>query len=170
MSGPVDHDSYSDAYLKDVLEGVRSIAVVGASDNPLRASHFVMKYLGEKGYTIIPINPGQAGKEILGNRVYASLSDLPAPPDMVDVFRNSEAAGGVVDEAIAIGAKVVWLQLGVRNDDAARRAEAAGLRVVMDRCPKIEYQRLFGEIGRIGVNSNIITTKKRPVKPVKKLI
>lgn len=165
-----DHDHYSDAFLKDVLARVRSIAVVGASDDPVRASYFVMKYLKEKGFRIIPVNPKLAGGTILGEPVHASLTDLPEPADMVDIFRNPAAAAGVTDEAIAHGAKVVWMQLGVRNDEAARRAEAAGLTVVMNRCPKMEYQRLFGEIGRIGVNSNIIVTKKRPVKAVKKLI
>lgn len=165
-----DHDHYSDAFLQEVLARLRSIAVVGASDDPVRASYFVMKYLKEKGFRIIPVNPKLAGGTILGEPVYASLKDLPEPADMVDIFRNPAAAAGVTDEAIAHGAKVVWMQLGVRNDEAARRAEAAGLTVVMNRCPKMEYQRLFGEIGRIGVNSNIIVTKKRPVKAVKKLI
>lgn len=165
-----DHDHYSDAFLKELLARVRSIAVVGASDDPVRASYFVMKYLKEKGFRIIPVNPKLAGGTILGEPVYASLKDLPEPADMVDIFRNPTAAAGVTDEAIAHGAKVVWMQLGVRNDEAARRAEEAGLTVVMNRCPKMEYQRLFGEIGRIGVNSNIIVTKKRPVKAVKKLI
>lgn len=166
----MSHGSYSDEHLRGILEGVRSIAVVGASDNPVRASFFVFKYLKDKGYRMIPVNPVLAGKEILGERVYASLADLPEAPDMVDIFRNSEAAGAITDEAVAKGAKIVWMQFNVRNEAAAARAEAAGLTVVMDRCPKVEYQRLFGEIGRIGINSDVITTKKRPVKPVKKLI
>ncbi|MGQ9370185.1 CoA-binding protein [Azospirillum sp. ST 5-10] len=172
MSGerPVDHDSYSDDFIRGVLERVRSIAVVGASDDPVRASYFVLKYLKDKGYRMIPVNPKLAGREILGERAYAALAELPEPPDMVDIFRNARAADGIVDEAIAAGAKVVWMQLGVRNDAAARRAEAAGLTVVMNRCPKIEYQRLFGEIGRIGVNSNVLFGAKRPVKSFKKLI
>lgn len=172
MSGTVtDHDHYSDAFLKGVLDSVRTIALVGASDDPVRASYFVMKYLTEKGYRVIPVNPKLAGTTLMGEPVYARLADLPLTVDMVDVFRNSAAAAGVTEEAIAHGARVVWMQLGVRNDEAAAKAEAAGLTVVMNRCPKMEYQRLIGEIGRIGVNSNIITTAKgRPLKTVKKLI
>ncbi|AWK87229.1 CoA-binding protein [Azospirillum thermophilum] len=165
------HGAYSDAFLKEVLGGVKSIAVVGASADPVKASYFVMKYLRDKGYRIIPINPKLAGQTILDLPVYAALKDLPEPPDMVDVFRNSAAAAGVTDEAIAAGARVVWMQLGVRNDEAAAKAEAAGLTVVMDRCPKMEIQRLFGEIGRIGVNSNVLRTRKlAPQKSFKKLI
>lgn len=162
---------YTDAFLRGVLESAKSIAVVGASADPVKASFFVMKYLRDKGYTVIPVNPKMAGQTILGLAVYASLADLPEPPDMVDIFRNSAAAGGVTDEAIAAGAKVVWMQLGVRNDEAAARAQAAGLTVVMDRCPKMEIQRLYGEIGRIGVNSNVLVTRRRaPTKSFKKLI
>ena len=165
------HDDYSDDVIKDVLERVKTIAVVGASNDPVKASFFVQKYLREKGYRIIPVNPKLAGQTILGETVYASLKDLPEPPDMVDVFRNAKAAAGVTEEAIAAGAKVVWMQLGVRNDEAAAKAEAAGLTVVMNRCPKIEVQRLFHEIGRIGVNSNILTSKKTaPAKSFKKLM
>ncbi len=162
---------YTDAFLRDVLENAKSIAVVGASADPVKASFFVMKYLRDKGYQVIPVNPKMAGQTILGLPVYASLKDLPEPPDMVDIFRNSAAAGGVTDEAIAVGAKVVWMQLGVRNDEAAARAQAAGLTVVMDRCPKMEIQRLYGEIGRIGVNSNVLVTRRMaPTKSFKKLI
>ncbi|MBP2297814.1 CoA-binding protein [Azospirillum picis] len=162
---------YTDAFLRGVLDRVKSIAVVGASADPVKASFFVMKYLRDKGYEVIPINPKLAGQTILGLTVHAGLKDLPEPPDMVDVFRNSAAAGGVTDEAIAAGAKVVWMQLGVRNDEAAARAEAAGLTVVMDRCPKMEIQRLYGEIGRIGVNSNVLMARRRaPTKSFKKLI
>ncbi len=168
MSG---HDSYTDAFIRGVLERVRSVAVVGFSNNPVKASYFVAKYLRDKGYTVYPVNPGIAGQEALGLTVHASLKDLPAPPDMVDIFRNAQAASGVTDEAIAAGARVVWMQLGVRNDEAAARAEAAGLTVVMDRCPKIEYQRLFGEIGRIGVNSDVLVNKKQKLtRTFKKLI
>ncbi|GLR81426.1 CoA-binding protein [Azospirillum oryzae] len=162
---------YTDAFLRGVLENAKSIAVVGASADPVKASFFVMKYLRDKGYRVIPVNPKMAGQTILGLPVYASLKDLPEPPDMVDIFRNSTAAGGVTDEAIAAGAKVVWMQLGVRNDEAAARAQAAGLTVVMDRCPKMEIQRLYGEIGRIGVNSNVLVTRRMaPTKSFKKLI
>src|SRR3984957_17250329 len=134
--------SYSDAKIRSILERVRTIALVGASPNWNRPSYFVMKYLQGKGYRVIPVNPGTAGKEQLGEKVYASLRDIPDKVDMVDVFRASDQVGPIVDDAIAIGAKVVWMQLGVRNDEAAVRAEAAGIEVIMDRCPKIEFGRL----------------------------
>ena len=140
----MNHDSYPDYYIADILRSTKVIALVGASPNPERPSHRVMAFLLRKGYRVIPVNPGQAGKEILGQPVVARLADIVEPIDMVDVFRNSEAAADAVDEAVAIGAKVVWLQLGVRNDAAAARAEAAGLKVVMNRCPKIEWPRLIG--------------------------
>jgi uncharacterized protein len=166
----VDHDNYTDAYLAGILAQVRTIALVGASTNWNRPSYFVMKYLQSKGYRVIPVNPGAAGQELLGEKVHARLEDIGEPVDMVDIFRNSEAAGAITDEAIRIGAKVVWMQIQVRNDAAAERAERAGLRVVMNRCPKIEVMRLHGEIGGNGINSNVITNRKRPVKPVKKLM
>jgi uncharacterized protein len=157
---PADHDHYSDGFLRDVLRRVRIIAMVGASPNWNRPSYFAMKYLQHKRYRVIPVNPAAAGKTILGETVYASLKDIPEKVDMVDIFRNSEAAGPITDEAIAIGAKVVWMQLGVRNDAAAKRAEDAGLVVVMNRCPKIEYGRLHGELSWGGINSGIITAKR----------
>jgi predicted CoA-binding protein len=138
----MDHETYSDAYLRDILTSVRTIAVVGASPRGERPSHGVMAYLQRQGYRAIPVNPNAAGIKINGETVYAKLADVPEPIDMVDVFRRSEMAGGVVDEAIAAGAKVVWMQLGVRDDDAAARAEAHGLQVVMNRCPAIEIPRL----------------------------
>jgi predicted CoA-binding protein len=138
----LDHESYPDDYLHGILESVRTIAVVGASPRRERPSHGVMAYLQRRGYRTIPVNPNAAGGTINGERCYASLAEVPEPIDMVDVFRRKEAAGGVVDEAIAIGAKVVWMQLGVRDDAAAVRAEARGLRVVMNRCPAIEIPRL----------------------------
>lgn len=140
----MDHSSYSDDYIRTILDEVKTIAVVGASNKPERASYRVAEYLINQGYHVIPVNPGQAGGEILGQTVAASLADIDEPIDMVDVFRNSAAAGGVTDEAIAAAAKVVWMQLGVVNEDAAKRAEGAGLKVVMDRCPKIELPRLRG--------------------------
>jgi uncharacterized protein len=139
----MNHDAYSDDYIHTILTTNKVFAVVGASSNPLRPSHIVQQYLLNKGYQVIPVNPGLASSEILGQKVYAALKDIPEPVDIVDIFRNSEAALGVTHEAIAIGAQVVWMQLGVRNDTAAGLAEAAGLRVVMNRCPKIEYGRLF---------------------------
>ena len=143
------HDFYSDDYIRGVLAGVKRIAMVGASANPVRRSHAVLKYLSERGFAVLPINPALAGGAILGLPVYASLADAPGPIDMVDVFRKSEAAGAVVDDALALDPlpRVVWMQLGVRDDAAAARAEAKGVQVVMDRCPKIEYGRLFSEIG-----------------------
>lgn len=138
----MDHNSYSDDYLRDILSGHRTFAVVGASANPTRPSFAVASYLLAHGFNVIPINPGHAGREILGQRVYGCLSDIPGPVEVVDVFRKSEAVPDVVRNAIAIGAKVVWMQLGVHHAEAAQAAEAAGLRVVMNRCPKIEYERL----------------------------
>lgn len=166
----MDHDRYTDDHLRDVLTSVRSLAVVGLSPNWNRPSFFVAKYLQGKGYRILPVNPAAAGETILGAPCVATLADLAETPDMVDVFRNSEAAGPIADEAIRIGAKVLWMQIGVRNDAAAARAEAAGLRVIMNRCPKIEYSRLFGELGWQGINSGIVTTKRRPVKPARPLM
>jgi predicted CoA-binding protein len=163
----VSADSYPDAYIREVLTSVKTIAMVGASANPARPSYLVLKYLSQRGYTMAPINPGLAGKTLLGLPVYASLAEAPQPIDMVDVFRNSEAAGGVVDEALALATppKVIWMQLGVRNDEAAARAQAQGVKVVMNRCPKIEYGRLSGEIGWSGVNSRIISARKPVAGP-----
>jgi predicted CoA-binding protein len=161
----MNHDSYSDAYIRDILSRYRSIAMVGASANTSRPSYFAMKYLKEKGFRVIPINPGQAGKEILGERVYASLEEIGERLDIVDIFRSSEAALEVTRDAIKHGAKVVWMQLGVRNDEAAKLAEKAGLQVVMNRCPKIEYGRLSGELGWAGVNSRRISARRPMLGP-----
>lgn len=132
----------SDAEIKSLLESVKTIAMIGASDKPNRDSNRVMLYLQQRGYRVIPVNPTIGGQQIHGEHVWADLSEVGVPIDMVDVFRNSEAAGAAVDEAIAAGAKAVWMQLGVVNEAAAAKAEAAGLKVVMDRCPKVEIPRL----------------------------
>ena len=162
MSEPL---TYSNAQLLEILHGVRSIAMVGASPNWNRPSYFAMKYLQEKGYRVVPVNPHAAGEVILGETCYASLSEVPGPIDMLDIFRASEAAGANVDEAIALkdrlGLRVVWMQLGVRDDAAAARAEAAGLTVVMDRCPKIEFGRLHAELSWGGFNSRVISSRRR---------
>jgi predicted CoA-binding protein len=161
----MNHDSYSDNYIRGILNTVKSIAMVGISPKDNRPSYFAFKYLLERGYRMIPVNPGHAGKEILGQKVYAKLTDIPEPVDMVDVFRASQFAPGVVDEALQMTSKpaVIWMQLTVRNDEAAAKAEAAGLKVVMDRCPKIEYGRLSSEIGWIGVNSRTLSSKRAPL-------
>ena len=159
----MNHDSYPDDYIRAILNKVRVIAMVGASPNWNRPSYFAMKYLQCKGFRVIPVNPTAAGQEILGEKVYASLKDIPEKVDMVDVFRASKEAGPIADDAIAIGAKVLWMQLGVRDDAAARRAEEAGLEVVMNRCPKIEYARLNAELGWHGINSGVISAKRRRI-------
>ncbi len=157
----VDHDSYPDSYLRQVLRDTKSIAMVGASPNWNRPSYFAMKYLLDHGFRVHPVNPGAIGQEILGQKVLSSLDKLPEKVDMVDIFRNATAAAGIVEDAIRVGAKIVWMQLTVRNDDAARRAEAAGLRVVMNRCPKIEHSRLIGKLEWHGIASGVISSKKR---------
>lgn len=161
----MNHDRYDDAYIRSILAGVKTIAIVGASANAARPSYFVMKYLAERGYRVHPVNPGQAGKTVAGLTFVAALKDVPEPIDMVDVFRAPEHVPAVLDEVLALDPlpKVIWMQLGVRNDEAAARAEAAGLKVVMNRCPKIEYGRLSGEIGWTGVNSRTISAR-RPVR------
>lgn len=158
----MNHDRYSDDYIAGILTEARSFAFVGASANSSRPSYFAMKYLLSKGYQVIPVNPGLAGQEILAQRVYASLADIDNPVDVIDIFRNSGAALEITREAIRLkdklGLKAIWMQLTVRNDEAAAEAEAAGLKAVMNRCPKIEYGRLSGEIGWAGVNSRTITS------------
>lgn len=162
--------TYDDKYLEDILKQCRTIAMVGASPKWVRPSNFAMKYLQGKGYKVIPVNPGQAGKEILGETVYASLAEIPGTFDMVDIFRSPDAADGIMDEAIRLkddkGISVVWMQLGVVNEGAAKKGEDAGFKVVMDRCPKIEYARLFGELGWGGINTGIISSKRPKVRPV----
>ena len=159
----MNHDSYPESYVRGILEDVRSIAMVGASPNPVRPSYFVLKYLIDKGYEVFPVNPGQAGKEILGRPVFASLKDIPEPIDMVDVFRSADAAPGIVEEVLALEPrpKVVWMQLGIRHDEAATAAEAAGIRVVMNRCPKIEYGKLSGEWGWVGGYSGALSSRRQ---------
>ena len=140
----MNHDIYTDDYLADILHSVKTIALTGASPNPARPSNGVMGYLLSRGYEVFPVNPGQAGKQIHGRTVYARLADIPVPIDMVDVFRAAEYLDGVVEEVLALKPlpKVVWAQLGVRDDAAAVKAEAVGIKVVMNRCPAIEYPRL----------------------------
>ncbi len=161
----MQHDSYNDSYIRGILNTVKSIAMVGISPKDNRPSYFAFKYLLERGYRMIAVNPGQAGKEILGQTVYARLGDIPEPVDMIDIFRGSQYAMGVVDEALAMKPRpqVIWMQLTVRDDAAAAMAEQAGLKVVMNRCPKIEYGRLSSEIGWIGVNSHTLSSKRAPL-------
>ncbi len=161
-SDGMNHDSYPDDYIRGILKSVKTIALVGASANPARPSWIVTKYLLDRGYDVIPINPGLAGGELLGKRVYGRLADIPRPVDMVEIFRNSEAALGITEQALALNPppKVIWMQLTVRNEEAANLAEAYGLDVVMNRCPKIEFGRLSGEISWQGVNSRILSAKK----------
>jgi uncharacterized protein len=158
----MDHDAYADGYIRGILNTVKSIAMVGISPKDNRPSYFAFKYLLERGYRMIPVNPGQAGQDILGQKVYARLADIPEPVDMVDIFRAPKYAVPIIEEALALSPRpqVIWMQLGVRNDEAAAKAEAAGLKVVMNRCPKIEYGRLSSEISWMGVNSRTITAKK----------
>lgn len=160
----MNHDRYDDAYIAGILNDVKTIAMVGASANSIRPSYFAMKYLLGKNYSVIPVNPGLAGQEILGRKVVGALADIATPVDMVDIFRSSAAALEITGECVRLkdklGLKVIWMQLSVRNDEAARKAEAAGLAVVMNRCPKIEYGRLSGEIGWAGVNAGLISSKR----------
>lgn len=158
----MDHDNYSDTYIRGILNTVKTIAMVGVSANTSRPSYFAFKYLMERGYRMIPVNPGLAGQELLGQKVYAKLADIPLPVDMVDIFRASRYAPDIVREALALKPRpqVIWMQLGIRNDEAAELAEGNGLKVVMNRCPKIEYGRLSSEIAWMGVNTRTITARK----------
>jgi len=158
----MNHDSYPDSYIRGILNTVKSIAMVGASEKENRPSYFAFKYLLERGYNMIPINPGHAGEDLLGRRIYARLADVTEPIDMVDIFRASRYALPIVEEALALKPRpqVIWMQLGIRNDEAAALAEANGLKVVMNRCPKIEYGRLSSEIAWMGVNTRTITSKR----------
>jgi predicted CoA-binding protein len=156
--------SYSDALIKSILRSVRTIAMVGASGNEIRPSYFAMMYLLNKGYKVIPVNPSMVGKEILGQKVYASLKDVPAPVDMVDIFREAKFAPDIARETVAqkdrLGVKVLWMQLGVISADAEKIAGDAGLTVIMDRCPKIEHGRFSGEMGWLGINRKVIDNRK----------
>jgi predicted CoA-binding protein len=158
----MNHDRYDDVYVRGILNAVKTIAVVGVSANTSRPSYFVFKYLLGHGYRMIPANPGLAGRDLLGQTVYATLLDIPEPVDMIDVFRASEHVLPIVVQALQMQPRprVIWMQLGVRNDEAAELAETNGLKVVMNRCPKIEYGRLSSEISWMGVNSRTLSAKK----------
>lgn len=153
--------TYSDAFLRDILTRTKTVAVVGVSMNPVRPSYYVARYLSLKGYRVIPVNPGHAGQMLFGVEVKASLSDIDGPVDMVDIFRRSEAVPPIVDEALEVfpDLRTIWMQIGVQHPEAAAKAEARGVDVVMDRCPKIEYQRLFGELRMGGFNTGVISSK-----------
>src|SRR5262244_1991350 len=161
----MNHDSYDDGYIRGILNTVKTIAMVGVSAKESRPSYFAFKYLLERGYRMIPVNPGLAGQDLLGRKVFARLADIPEPVDMVDIFRAAPYAVGIVEEALKLQPRprVVWMQLGIRNDEAAALAEQNGLKVVMNRCPKIEYGRLSSEISWMGVNSRTLTSKKAQV-------
>jgi uncharacterized protein len=167
----MNHDSYPDSYVRGILNTVKTIAMVGASAKDNRPSYFAFKYLLERGYRMIPINPGQAGKDILGQKIYAKLSDIPEPVDMIDIFRASPYALPIVQEALTLKPmpRVIWMQLGVQNDDAAALAEANGMKVVMNRCPKIEYGRLSSEIAWMGVNTRTLSSKKATIGGIQRM-
>jgi uncharacterized protein len=159
----MNHDSYPESYIRSILEDVRTVAMVGASANPVRPSYFVLKYLLDKGYKVFPVNPGQAGKEILGQPVYASLEAIPEPIDMVDIFRGAAEVPGIVEEVLALDPlpKIVWMQLGIRHDAAAAALEQTGIKVVMNRCPKMEYGKLSGEWGWVGGYSGALSSQRQ---------
>jgi len=161
----MNHDTYDDNYIRGILNRVKTIAMVGASPVNVRPSYFAFKYLAQRGYDMIPVNPGQVGKSLMGKPFVASLADIDRPVDMVDIFRNSDAALPLVKDVLTLSPlpKVIWMQLGIRNDEACALAEAAGLQVVMNRCPKIEYGRLSSEISWMGVNSRTLSSKRAPI-------
>lgn len=161
----MNHDQYDDNYIRGILNSVKSIAVVGASPVNVRPSYFAFKYLAQRGYDMIPVNPGHVGKDLIGKPFVGSLADIGRPVDMIDIFRNSSHIMPVVEEALklAVPPKVIWMQLGARDDAAAAKAEAAGIKVVMNRCPKIEYGRLSSEIAWMGVNSRTLSAKRAPI-------
>jgi uncharacterized protein len=162
------HDSYDDTYIRAILNTVKTIAMVGASPINVRPSYFAFKYLGERGYDMIPVNPGYVGKQLVGKPFVASLRDIGRPIDMIDIFRASDKAGAIVEEALQLSPlpKVIWMQLGVRDDAAAAAAEARGVKVVMNRCPKIEYGRLSSEIQWMGVNSRTLSARRPPAPTI----
>lgn len=168
---PMNHDSYPDTYIRGILNTVKTIAMVGASEKQNRPSYFAFKYLLERGYKMIPVNPGHAGELMLGQRIYARLADIPEPVDMVDIFRAAQYAPAIVQEALALNPKpqIIWMQLGIRNDEAAALAEANGLKIVMNRCPKIEYGRLSSEIAWMGVNTRTISSRKATIGGVQRM-
>ncbi len=161
----MNHDAYPDSYIRGILNTVKTIAMVGASEKENRPSYFAFKYLLERGYHMIPVNPGHAAETMLGQKIYARLGDIPEPVDMVDIFRASQYALPIVQEALSLKPRpqVIWMQLGIRNDEAAALAETNGMKVVMNRCPKIEYGRLSSEIAWIGVNTRTLSSKKPPI-------
>ncbi|MGB7034353.1 MAG: CoA-binding protein [Xanthobacteraceae bacterium] len=167
----MNHDSYPDSYVRGILNTVKTIAMVGASAKENRPSYFAFKYLLERGYRMIPVNPGQAGHTMLGQMIYARLADIPEPIDMVDIFRAPQYAPPIVQEALELKQRprVIWMQLGIRNDEAAALAEANGMKVVMNRCPKIEYGRLSSEIAWMGVNTRTLSSRKATLGGVQRM-
>ena len=167
----MNHDNYDDSSIRGILNTVKTIAMVGASEKENRPSYFAFKYLLERGYKMIPVNPGHAGEDMLGQRIYARLADIPEPVDMIDIFRGSQYALAIVQEALALKTRpqVIWMQLGVRNDEAAALAEANGMKVVMNRCPKIEYGRLSSEIAWMGVNTRTLSSKKATIGGIQRM-
>ncbi len=167
----MNHNSYPDTYIRGILNTVKTIAMVGASEKENRPSYFAFKYLLERGYKMIPVNPGHAGELMLGQRIYARLADIPEPVDMVDIFRAAQYAPAVVQEALTLNPRpqIIWMQLGIRNDEAAALAEANGLKIVMNRCPKIEYGRLSSEIAWMGVNTRTISSRKATIGGVQRM-
>jgi predicted CoA-binding protein len=167
----MNHDAYPDSYIRGILNTVKTIAMVGASEKNNRPSYFAFKYLLERGYHMIPVNPGHAGETMLGQKIYAQLSDIPEPIDMVDIFRASKYALPIVQEALSLKPRpqVIWMQLGIRNDEAVALAETNGMKVVMNRCPKIEYGRLSSEIAWIGVNTRTLSSKKPPMSGLQRM-
>ena len=165
------HDAYPDDYIRGILNTVKTIAMVGASEKQNRPSYFAFKYLLERGYRMIPVNPGHAGEIMLGQKIYARLADIPEPVDMVEIFRSSQHALPIVQQALSLKPRprVIWMQLGVRNDEAAALAEANGLKVIMNRCPKIEYGRLSSEIAWMGVNTRTLSSRKGAIGGVQRM-